>query len=565
MADYSDYGLFLPNFEDVYQERQGDVRFPSDLAKLDAQTLFNLGLEIPALGQAKLVSCQEFKTFRRQEIALNRRYFNNEPPGKQLDYIDPLTEMPRVYLGIAREAILKGARFLIGKGRFEGSKSFVFPNAPKKFKAQFDRTWTENKITSMLKRTARTNLWSGNDFWKARIEKVVEQSAQIDEENTIVYTDKVREVNVHFTHCDPEHFHAIMDPNDYSRVLAWVYQYEKLDGTFYREEIFRDVTYVYTGILKKNVEKEDPSSVPKINIPGSGFVKAEVSMKTDSIIFTLIGVNEYPDFGMFPLVIFSNNPETYAYGCSELKGLHGKFDTINMLVTDSVFSLQQQASPLLWTKGTKVNPNNNVHSADSVWQFPEETAELKVLSWEGTPEAVFKMIDLLSTQVYRTIGVPKSSELGAFTNVSGDALNIINTDIVDATNDRRLDLEFGFHQMVEIIRKSMGLADEIEDDMLVLWGPVFPESVQDKNSRLVTLAREGIIRKRRVVELDETIPNHMKQELMQEAETMQTKDESLKEQAITAQIKGGGSGGGQGKRVAQRAAGLTKERGPAKE
>jgi len=567
---------FLGPPEGVYEARSGDLRYPRAHAELDSQMLGKLGLEpLANVGDSKVVSMAEFFTYRRTMIAENRRYFKNEPPTINLDYEDPLRDMIRIVFGIAREVILKGARFLVGKGRFEGINSLNFDTAPQTFKDGFNKMWGENNLTQKLKATSRTYLWAGDDFWKAQVDKTVRVSideipAQANVE--LPLKEEILETDIKFTRADPEHFHAVIDPRDRSNILAWVYQFETPDKKFYREEIFRDSTLIYEGVKKKDQRVTSSTQDILSKIQGSGFAKANLKAITDSIIYTLVRKIDYPELEMFPLIVWRNNTEDEVYGTSEYFGLHGKFDALNGLVTRTLYAVDQMADPLMILTGSNINPTNQVKGADSIWAFPEKDAKLSVLQWEGSPDTVFKMIDLISTLIYRTVGVPKSSEMKAFTNVSGDALNIINTDIVDATNDRRLDLEDGLRQIVKFCRKALGQKKAMEDIMTVIWGPVFPESPKDKNSRLTALSRDKIIRKYRVVQLDPTIPPHLKEEMVQEAKDIEDKEEELKEQAILAQSPGQpapaktkkGGGGAQAKRFAQRATGMTKERGKSK-
>jgi len=527
---------------EVRLERRGDVRYPRIIEKIGLENLGVLGVEIIPLGKTKLISMAEFHTIRRTRIKRDKLYFDNNPPTAVLDMEDPDREMTRYIVPIPREVVTKGSKFLFGKGRFNGSESFVFDSAKSnaKFQKGWDQAYADNCLDALLPRIARTALATGDAYLKFISKTTVQTSIVVPEENDLenLNVDEDRTTEINFEWMDSEHMHAITERDKPKNVVSWIHQFQRSDGTFFREEIFKDVTYVYEGIKKIDPNnKETVNQKASLNITGSGLRVAEMDVQGELVEFLLIDIIEYPDFEEFPLIQFLNDPDSDLYGTSVYHGILGKFDMLNAIFTRSLHALENQATPLLWVSGAPDNTGHDVHTSDAVWYFPNENTKLQVLQWEGTPQPVFDFIDRIEKQIFRLVGVPRSSDMQAFTNVSAEALNIINTDIIDTTNERRVYFEKSFKQMVRLVRKALGQKKAVEDSMTIKWGPIFPEAPDKFNEHLLALLREKVIRSSYVIKSDPLIPSFEKEELMQIAEEMQVKEESLKEEAIAAQAK----------------------------
>lgn len=532
----------------------GDSLFPKIYEVQSQAYLHTQGLEIPvAIGLKKLVSYKEFLNDFRIKTELYRLYYLNSPPLSSIAYEDPNNEMLRIYVPLAREVVNKGAKFLFGKGRFFGSASFVFEKGNQTFQKEFDKFWKDNKMDVLLKRVARTNLWSGRCFLKMFGVTDIESSLVLpDGENKEAQVkEKAKNANIQVLYTDPEHWRCVSFKDNPKQLAAWIYEFRRQDGTFYREEIYRDMTFIYEGVLTRTVRETE--KVP-IAIAGSGFREIVVTDSNEKIEYTLVAIINYPELDDFPVVPFFNESDFDNDGTSVYQGLTGKFDALNDLFTRTFFALQHQATPLLWMSGVKQGTDADVHTPDAIWVLEDKDAELHVLQWEGTPDAVFKFYEEMKDLIYKSVGVPKSSDLKAFTNISGEALNSINTDIVDTTNDRRLDYEDSFRTLVRLLRKMLKQAKPIEEDMEIIWGAVFPESKDKIGETVVTLARERLIHRSTAILLHPHIPEHMKEQLMKEAKELEDTDQALKEKAIEAQTA----------RVGQRAGGQTAERGKAK-
>lgn len=551
----------------VQAERAGDGKYPRELEKCSMEYLSEIGVvPITTLGQSKLVSLGEFFTIRRERIKRYRSYYELNPPMAVLDQEDPFQEMTRYVAPVPREIVSKGAKFLFGKGRFEGVDAFVFEKDSKAFQETWRKFWNDNKMSTLLFRLAKTALWSGDAYLRFAATSLHEVTIMVPEkeDQDPDVSVKKKDTEIVVTILESEHMHAVTAKDNPQHVIVWVYQFMREDGTFYREEIYRDMTLVYEGVKFKLQDKDKVQKAKrkKINIEGSGIQEIEIETPAEFVQFTLVKIIPYEEFDEFPLVQFVNDPDNDLYGTSIYHGLEGKFDALNGIFTRSLHALDNQATPVLIMKGVKETTGQDVKTADAIWYLENEKADVDVLQWDGTPEPVFKFIDRIEKHIYRLAGVPRASDLENFTNVSGEALQIINTDIIDTTYERRIYYEEGFKQMVKLVRKAVGNKKPIEESMSIKWGPVFPENPDKKMQTLQTMFRDGILPAAYVIEASPMIPYFDKAELMEIAEEREEENMELKRQAITAQIQGGG--GGQGKRVAQRVSGTAPERGKGK-
>lgn len=556
------YGFPSSNFpnttatEVVQEQREGDLRFPKCYDVCGEEYMQSTGLSVLQVGESKYIDMSEVKSAKKEAIALYRQYYLNCPPIPSIDFEDPQREMHRIQVPLAREVVSKGAKFLFGKERFYGVKSFVFAKGNERFQTEFEKFWRDNSMDVQLKRVARTNLWASRCFLKftAMLTKeysiIVNGGSEQDPSNVLT-KEKIKTSDIQALYTDPEHWHCVTVQGNPRKVIAWVYQFKKDRDTYHREEIYEDVTYVYTGnVVKKN---SDESYNNQIRITGSGLADATLSQTHEQIKYTLTAIVPYPELDAFPVVPFFNESDYDNDGTSVYQGMLGKFDGLNDLFTRTFYALQNQATPLLWMSGVKQGTGDDVHASDAIWVLEDKDAKLNVMQWQGTPDALFKFYEELKDLIYKSVGVPKSSDLKAFTNISGDALNAINTDIVDTTNDRRLDYEDSFRIMVRLIRKILKQSKPIEDTMTIIWGPVFAESKKDLGETMVTLAREKLVKRSRAIELHPLIPDHLKEALMQDADELEKHDEEIRQQAIDAQSarmvqRSGGAAGGNAER-----------------
>ena len=546
-------------------QRGGDTLFPRSLEKFELKHIAAMGiLPVIELGGQKLVPMAEFDTDRRRRINTNRDYYNGEPPTHNLNKEDPNKDMMRIFPPLPKEIVDTGAKFLFSGDRFHGVDSFVFEKTSAKFRKTWELFWRENRMDELIKRVSRTALWSGDCFLKfhSEIETNISIIVPKDEAQELK-EDLNRKINISVAFADPVHFHAVAEPDNIRNIVAWVQQFQRADKTFFREEIFKDMTFTYEGVKKEIITETSEKNL--VGIRGSGLKAPKIEVQTEFIEFTLVGITEYKDFNDFPLICFKNDPDNEHYGRSQYHTLFGKFDALNDIFTRTFHALQNQATPLLYGTGIKdASTEQDVHASDSMWCFPDKDAKLAVLQWEGTPKAVFDYVKEIKDMIYRSAGVPKSQDMQAFTNISGEALSAINSDVVDTTEDRRGNYEESFRDLVRLVRKVTGAPKEVEKTMTIRWGPVFPEDKNTFNEAMLSLFREKVIRGKEVIRLNRLIPDHMKEDLMKVAEEMEVERERLKEEAILAQSQGGqGGGGSQAKRVTQRAGGQTSERGKA--
>jgi len=529
-------------FRETVLERGGDKRYPRLLEKFDQALLTEMGImPLGQLGEKKLVPMTEFRTIRRERIKRDRMYFNSNPPTAVLDLEDPDREMTRYIHTSGREIITKGSKFLFGKGRFNGVESFIFEKSSAQWEKQWRETWEKNCIDTVLPRSARAALYSGDSFLKVISKATIEMELVVPEglkpEDLAVKEKRMAEVS--FEWLDSENIHAITEKDRPKNVLVWIHQFQRTDGSFFREEIFEDMTLVYGGVKKIDPTSEVKGAQASFRIQGSGIREATIENEAEFIEFMLVNRIEYPEFDDFPLIQFINDPDDDLYGTSVYHGLYGKMDMLNAIFTRSLHALENQATPLLWVSGAQETTGHDVHAADAVWYYPDKDTKLNVLQWQGTPEAVFSFLDRIERQIFRAAGVPRSADLKSFTNVSAEALAIINGDVVDTTNERRLYYEKAFKRMIRLVRKAFGQTKAFEESVVIKWGPIFPESPDKMTEHLLALLRENVIARDYVIKANPFIPSFQKEELMAKARELEEFDARLREENVAAQAKKG--------------------------
>lgn len=507
-----------------HKGRRGDTRYGYEWAVSNAQIL-SQPMENLSIGDKKTIPADEIFTDRFYKSVEAKMYFNNTPPTPEMDLEDPHQDMTRIFNPIPKHIVKKGALFLMGQQKFKGLDSFKFSEGTEELKAEWERVWTENDFDSKVVPLAQCYLRDGDVFYKVVSEaignEVVSEELVNDKKQR-----KVREIaDIKFIKTDPGNWSAIVSQEKANMVIAWVYQFRKGDGTFVREEYFRDRTLVYEGQMKEAESKSNRLTKAAQHVLNS-LVKNTDNI--DKIEFELKEIQEH-NLGTFPIVRFKNNEQGTFWGMSVYDGHYGQFDRLNEVYTQTGYAVKMHADPLLWISGAD-NADQNVKAADAVWSFTSPEASLNILQWEGTPDSTFKFIELLESKIYADAFIPRTSEIeklfGSDNRLSGTALRELKSDIIDATMCRRLDIEQGFKEMLELVAIISGVKIAKDATVDVVWGPVFESGSTEKRDALLQYHKNRVISRETLIELSDDFPPEMKKQLIEKLDEVDRDFES---------------------------------------
>lgn len=487
----------------------GDARFGYQWA-VDNAILLSEPVTPAVVGQEKYVPMEEIKTERYFEILQNKAYFNNTPPTPELDKDDPNQDMARIFNPISKSIVKKGALFLFGQQKFKGIDSFKITNVD--LDIQWKNVWSANDMDCHLNDMAQSYLRDGDVFYKVISKKTGTQLIGQSESDGYT-TDLVSEtVDIQFLKTDAGNWSAICSISNPNLVVAWIYQFERADGVFIREEYFRDQTLYYEG--QRSADTSQKQS--KIFDLGLSMNQRQVEEKVHFVLKSV----EVHNLHEFPIIRVKNNEQSSFWGVSLYAGHYGQFDRLNEVYTQLGYAIKMMADPLLWVAGSEVN-DQNTKAADAVWSFTDPGASLNVLQWPGIPDSVFKFIDMVESKIYEDAFVPRTNDLdklfGSENRMSGKGIQELKSDIVDATMSRRHDFEDAFKQMIEMTALLTGIKITEEDSMIdIIWGPVFQSGSVEKRDSLLSYYDKKIISRETVIDLSDDFPPEMKESLIED-------------------------------------------------
>jgi len=484
----------------------GDARFSHQWA-VDNSRVLSEPITPSVVGSEKIVPIEEIKTDRYREILQNKAYFNNSPPTPELDKDDPNQDMARIFNAIPKQIVKKGALFLFGQQKFKGIDSFKIENDA--LADIWARVWADNDMDSKLIDQGQSYLRDGDVFYKAISKKTgLETVAEEEDEDGNKRTKKQEQGTVKFLKTDAGNWSAIVSIDNPDLVIAWIYQFEKQEGKYIREEYFRDRTLYYEGQTGDQPLKK------------SKFFAVQGGRKVEEkVTYTLIKIEEH-NLGTFPLVRVKNNEQSTFWGPSVYSGHYGQFDRLNEVYTQLGYAIKMMADPLLWVAGSEV-ADQNTKAADAVWSFTDSAASLNVLQWPGIPDSVFKYIDLLESKIYDDAFVPRTNDLeklfSSDNRMSGQGIKELKGDIVDATMARRNDFEAGFKQMLQLTALLLDIpVTEDSNSVDIVWGPVFQSERGETREALMKYYEKGIISRETVIKLSDDFPTQMKLQLIED-------------------------------------------------
>jgi hypothetical protein len=115
--------------------------------------------------------------------------------------------------------------------------------------------------------------------------------------------------------------------------------------------------------------------------------------------------------------------------------------------------------------------------------------------------------------------IPRTSEIeklfGSDNRLSGSALRELKSDIIDATMQRRLDIENGFKQMIELVANISGIELKADATVDVVWGPVFESGASERREALMQYHKNRVISRETLIELSDDFPPEMKKMLIE--------------------------------------------------
>jgi hypothetical protein len=253
-----------------------------------------------SVGDKKTIPADEVFTDRFYKSVEAKMYFNNTPPTPEMDIEDPHQDMTRIYNPIAKHIVKKGSLFLMGQQKFKGLDSFKFSEGAEQLAKEWADVWAANEMDSKVVSLAQCYLRDGDVFYKVVSEAIGNEVVSEEMVNDKKQQKLKQLADIRFIKTDPGNWTAIMSTEKANLVVAWVYQFRKNDGTFVREEYFRDRTLVYEGQIKEAPKKHSRLTKAAQHVLNS-MVKETDSV--DKIEFELVDVQEH-NLGMFPLVRF---------------------------------------------------------------------------------------------------------------------------------------------------------------------------------------------------------------------------------------------------------------------
>jgi len=426
---------------------------------------------------------------RQSDLLIWQHYYDNSPPFVNLDAEDPEKTKMRIAVNYPRLIVNKGANALFGKDKFKGADSIIFEEEGN-FQVEFARIWDDNKMDTQTLVGARQSIRSGDVFYKVWFDPAINKHR-----------------NIRIGRINSENIEPIVTDGDMEDYEGYIIQFQTGDKTYYREEIDKQFTYVYDGIVKQ--------------------VKQRMNNNTRmEIEWTLRQIIEH-GLGILPIVQVRNQQEDgEVFGRSVLQGVETLFDTLNEILTNVVYAISQQADPLMWIKGAKKG-DVLFKDADSIWYFENPEAALQVLQWEGTPEIVTKIWERTVDAIYEITQTPLiSRNTGTLTGVAGVTLLMFLQDFKDLTGERRSNWESGFEDLVKIIgtilrakhKDLAGLTDEEFRIKRIEWGEIIPQEALSRIDVVLKLFNARFLTRILAIEMIPEIVTDNVEELVKEIE-----------------------------------------------
>lgn len=452
----------------------------------------------------KVLNLLEIECPRIKELRKFRSYYKNQPKFPVLDVEDPGEEKPRVAVGYGKDVVRKRAAFLFGDDKFVGLTSVEFEDEA--FEETSQMIWDENRCDGKVLSFAKDFYWAGFAAWK-----VVVQPAM----------DKLK---IRLNRVDPTTLYCEFNPGEdktKNAVFYWIIMYQKDDGTFYREEIYKDRIQYYTGTLATSQEL-------------TKYMGTNGDDGTQAVKFVLDSFEEN-DLGVFPIAFAARENEDSIWGTSLIRDISDRIDRLNEMYTNALFAISKISDPVLWIKGVK-DIQTLYKDADAVWYLENPDASLNILEWNGVPESTIIMIKKLTDQLYNECDLPlllKDSDQ-SIGDIPSRSLEILYTDLKAAVQSDRSSMSDWLLDYFEITWNALKVTKDLGKGLTgnaknyekfnferIDWGSIIPVDESKVQADAIELYKNELIDRKTTLqkigyseeEADDIIANMKKDKL----------------------------------------------------
>jgi hypothetical protein len=334
-----------------------------------------------------------------------------------------------ISLGIARQIVTNAVDSLFGEKKLLGIK--MVGNDQAALQAAWDKFFTTNNMPSRLISDATTLFIQGGIFYFINYQPAKTNVFQLV---TIPYV----------------HLWDIEVPDDiYNEPEAFIFQWETSrvegDQTFYRWKRTRFDATTITNYAEKD-EHPDPNDGKNVEL-----------LVTD--------VAEH-GLGIMPLVHIPHQPQTgYTLGTSAIEPLRPMIDALNQMYSDAWWQLYNDQSVI---KAFNIKPptddepeNANIRLGGDQIHFLTKLRDgmeqdIERLIPVGLHESVFKLMDLLTAQIFKTADeIYVDPAKWSSTNISGEALRIFSQPVAKKTHRNRITWEDTLDKLSALLFRTM--------------------------------------------------------------------------------------------------------------